>query len=164
MTPNYPLSPRCSLWLLHKLAALCILSLFIGPALQAVEDVEAWRQDLALYRTELPARHKNLFFHTTSNEFNRQLDVLEADLASLSDLEASLLLERITIAIGDDHTSIALPRKLIEDLDRLPLSVGWFEDGLHILSVPEKFKPALGARIVSSELPPSTRPWPSLRR
>lgn len=118
-------------------------------SLHAVDDIEGWRQDIGLYRQELPQRHINLFFRLSREAFNRELDLLEADLPNLSDLNAGLRLERITIGIGDDHTSIVLPRKLTDDLASLPLSVGWFEDGIYVLSVQERFKAALGTHIVA---------------
>jgi hypothetical protein len=146
---NFMISQNTRGHLRYLATLMTVLILGSLPSLHAVDDLNGWHQDIALYRTELPARHINLFFHTTREAFNHELDLLETDLPDLSELDACLRLERITIGIGDDHTSITLPRKITDDLISLPLNVGWFEDGIFVLGVEQRFKPALATRIVA---------------
>ena len=79
---------------------LCCLS-------SAQEDErEAWKSDIEYLKTELPKRHKDLFFRTDKRTFEGKLNELSNDLSNKTELEIVLSLQKILAEMGDDHTGI----------------------------------------------------------
>jgi hypothetical protein len=48
---------------------------------------EEWRQDLKFLASELPRKHKNLFFQLSKNEFERQVRELDESIPTLTEIE-----------------------------------------------------------------------------
>lgn len=128
-----------------RMLALVAVSALLAARCAAVEDFAGWAADLETFRTELPARHCALFQRLPRAEFDRQVKTLEADLADAPDRTAFLRLERITAAIGDDHTTVIAPPGAT--IARYPFEIGWFRDGFYLLAVPPDRSAALGARV-----------------
>lgn len=118
-----------------------------APAAPARPD---WAADLAFLRTELPRRHKNLFFQTERAVFEQRLDALAREASGLSDLGVALRLQEIITAQGDDHSGAVwtqLPGR--PRTSPLPLGLYWFSDGWRILSVGPDHPQLLGRRLLA---------------
>ncbi|NOT32375.1 MAG: hypothetical protein HOP15_18170, partial [Planctomycetes bacterium] len=86
-------------------------------------------------------------FHTLAKEeWQRRVQALDARLSELAPAASALALCQLVAAVGDAHTELALAGN---PFDRLfPLQLTWFEDGLFVTAVDERFETALGARVM----------------
>src|SRR5262245_53478928 len=109
--------------------------------------VAHWREDLAVLLKELPARHKNLFFRSTQEEFEAAVTDLDESIPKLSDDEVQVELMRLVASVGDRQTTVqqgeAAPK------GRLPLRLRKFSDGLRVVAIGRDRAAALGGRVVT---------------
>jgi hypothetical protein len=105
-----------------------------------------WRADLAYLGSELPKRHKNLFFRLSEKTWQEKVKKLDARLPKLSEPEILVELERLVASVGDPHTDINVFQN--NRLSCLPVSLYWFKDGLYVLGVSSVYKQMLGDRLV----------------
>lgn len=106
---------------------------------------ERWREDVRYYASELPKRHKNLFFQLSKDEFEREVRKLEAEITKLSDGEITLELMRITARIGDGHTSVSLPAA---EATYFPFRLEQFKEGWFVTQAPDEYQNTLGGRLI----------------
>lgn len=109
---------------------------------------EAWKSDIEYLKTELPKRHKNLFFRTDKRTFEAKLDELSNDLSNRTDIEIVLSLQKIIAEMGDDHTGIDY-QPMLQDAGIFLLTLYWFSDGLYVLATLNKYELLLGGRITA---------------
>jgi hypothetical protein len=106
-----------------------------------------WQADLAFLRTKLEQLHPNAF----ANVSRAQLDALQNDiqnqLPNLDDPSSALQLQRLVAAIGDGHTSVALPAVAKRGAEMLPLEFYLFEDGMYVVGADKSAESVLGAQV-----------------
>lgn len=108
-------------------------------------DAAAWREDLAFLATELPLRHKAAFHTLTREEWDRRVHAIDARLDTLAPGAAAVALTQLVAAVGDAHTALALAGP---PFDRFyPVQITWFEDGLFVTAVDERFEALLATRV-----------------
>jgi len=105
-----------------------------------------WRGDIEYLKTELPLRHKDLFFQMTKDDYEGRLDYLSSHLSSFSDLEIAIKLQQLIAKIGDSHTSAGYT-KFFDEEKILPLQLYWFSDGLYITQTAKDYEKILGSKI-----------------
>lgn len=103
-----------------------------------------WREDLRFLGQTLPAKHKSAFHHLPAAQWKKELATLDARLPQLDDAQSALELSRLVNRLGDSHTRMQLPR-----LQRLPLSLYWFDAGLYVVAIAEAYGAARAQRVVS---------------
>src|SRR5262245_52543150 len=108
----------------------------------------AWRNDLTMLATNLPALHVNAFFQTTRDEFNAAVLRLNARIPELSDVEITVEFARIVASIGDAHTYIPL-NQFAAGFHVYPLRLEWLSDGLFVTQVTANYENVLGLRFKS---------------
>ncbi len=105
---------------------------------------EKWAADLDLLAKELPARHKNLFFKISREDFQASVADLKARIPKLNRTEFLLGLSRLLASVGDSHTSFTImPRRAF------PLKLYWFKDGIYVVDTTPEFAGLLNGRIES---------------
>jgi hypothetical protein len=109
---------------------------------------QAWKSDIDYLKTELPKRHKNLFFKIGKTTFEGKLNELSNALTNQTDPEVVISLQQIIAEMGDDHTGIEYNR-ILQSSGIFPLTLYWFSDGLYVLSTLNKHESALGCRIIA---------------
>jgi hypothetical protein len=109
--------------------------------------LQHWREDLSLLAKELPARHKNLFFHQPREEFEAAVAELDAAIPKLDDDEIVVELMRLVASVGDGHTS--LQQGAAPQWSRLPIRLRKFADGLRVVAIGHDHPEALGGAVVS---------------
>ncbi|HDT14560.1 MAG TPA: peptidase S41 [Candidatus Aminicenantes bacterium] len=110
------------------------------PALEQAQ----WAEDLDLLAKELPARHKNLFFKITEEEFRAGVDDLKGRIPKLDRTGFLLDLARLVASIGDSHTSLTImPQKAF------PLKLYWFEEGICVVDTTPECAELLNGRLES---------------
>lgn len=119
-----------------------------GLSLAQEDKCEAWKSDIEDLKTELPKRHKNLFFRTDKTTFEGKLNELSNDLSNKTDLEIVLSLQEILAGMGDDHTGIDY-QPVLQNAGIFLLTLYWFSDGLYVLGTLNQYDSALGSRITA---------------
>jgi hypothetical protein len=112
------------------------------------EKHQAWKSDIEYIRTELPKRHKNLFFKIGQKTFDNRLNELTKSLPNMTDIQIALSLQEIIAQMGDDHTGLDY-KPLVKSASIFPITLYWFSNGLHVLAILNKYESALGGRITA---------------
>ena len=110
---------------------------------------EKWQEDLIYLATELPKRHKNLFFKMTKNEWVSNVQQLRKQIPAMSDTEVMVGLTKLFALIGDQHTDISVIGN--DRLKVMPLFLYWFKDGIFVVGASQEYKNLLGCQVVKIE-------------
>lgn len=115
-----------------------------GIQIKSLESLtaEEWTADLEFMASQLPEKHKNLFFKLPEERFSAMVEALRLRIPGLSPEEIVVGFMKILAAVGDAHTDT-----YIRPSQALPLMIYWFDDGLFILNTTEKYRTALHGRI-----------------
>jgi tetratricopeptide repeat protein len=132
----------CRVWMGLALAVLGTVSC------RAAERADRWREDLAVFRRELPARHKNLYHALSRQDFETAVDRLAERLPALSDPEIVVELARIVARVGDGHTFINLADPAL-GYHVLPLRLYLFADGLYVTAAARDYAALVGKRLTA---------------
>ncbi|MGV8983711.1 hypothetical protein [Clostridium sp.] len=101
-----------------------------------------WVEDINFLASELPQKHKNLFFQKNKDDFFKEINTLKMDIDSLSDYEIKLQIAKLVASIKDAHTSVPLQINVI-----LPLDLYWFSDGIYVILAPVEHRQILYCKI-----------------
>lgn len=104
-----------------------------------VQDIEALAKDL-------PRLHANLFFKTSRDVFDREVESLKTRVAEMTDYEVVTGLMRLAAPPGDAHTAIS-PFNY-PGYRRLPIRMRILSDGLVVTSAAPGAEALLGGRVV----------------
>jgi Peptidase family S41 len=109
-----------------------------------IMTADRWARDIDFLGTELPKRHKNLFFRISEADFRKEVEALKAGLPSLTPDETLVRLLQLVASVGDSHTALGYrPQR------GLPLMLYWFKDGIHVLNTTDEHKDILYGRITA---------------
>lgn len=126
------------------LALLIARSVCAGAEPQDSIEVTRWREDLAVLREQMPARHGNLFHTMTRQQFDSALDALEAALPGLTASQVKVGIMRVVAAVNDGHTRVTLDS--VGNL-RLPVRLHFFADGLYVVAAHKTQAALVGGRV-----------------
>lgn len=105
-----------------------------------------WREDLEFFEQRFPSVQVDSEKLYPPAQFHEDVADLKRDASSLADSEVILRLMRIVAKAGVSHNTIETDGKL--DFHPYPLQFFWYSDGPAVTHATEKYKLALGARIV----------------
>lgn len=105
----------------------------------------AWRADLQYLATELPKRHKNLFFKIPRQDFAREVARLDEAIPSMQDFEVKIGFIRLAAMVGDNHTGVAWRR---EDFGTYPVQFYSYSGGWYVTAAAEEYRRVLGSRLI----------------
>ncbi|HUP28535.1 MAG TPA: hypothetical protein VM122_00070 [Usitatibacter sp.] len=128
---------------LHGVLAF-IAGLAIAAAAHAT-DIDAWREDLAVARTEFLERDKS-FSPEARRRYRDEITALEAMLGRVSEEEIVVRLARAVALADNPHTRLYILRNRTE-LRRYPLRLWWFGAELRVVRVLPGLEKLLGARV-----------------
>jgi hypothetical protein len=114
-----------------KKITILILTVFSINIYSQEIETENWITDLNFLKTELPKKHKNLFFKITKNEFENGIDKIIKQLDKDNDIETSIKLTQLIAKIGDSHTNLSISH-ITKKRKIIPLDFMWFKEGLFI--------------------------------
>lgn len=137
-------------------AALLAFPLLAEP--RTPESTAKWREDLEVFRRELPRTHENLFHTTTPEAFNRAVDELAASVPNRADHELAVGLGRIVASIDDGHTHINFGQPAL-GFRMLPVQFHQFRDGIYIRGIGAQHAELAGAKVLSIEGRPVDEVW-----
>jgi hypothetical protein len=119
-----------------------------APRLLDTANVRRWREDLAVLRTEMPARHPNLFHSMTRPQFDSALSAIDSRLPALTRHGVIVELERMLALVGDGHSNVGPWRDSLIAFHSLPVAFHIFTEGLVVRAADSAHANLLGARVV----------------
>lgn len=111
-------------------------------------SVRQWREDLAVLRTEMPARHANLFHSMTRAQFDSALQAIDQSLPRLARHQVIVELQKLTALVGDGHSNVSPWRDTSAVFHELPVALYGFEDGVFVRAATTAQAALLGARVL----------------
>ena len=111
-------------------------------------EVRRWREDLAVLRTAMPARHANLFHAMTPAQFDSALGSIDRRLPRLARHQVIVELQKLDALVGDGHSNVSPWRDTAAVFHQLPLALYEFEEGLFVRATTVAQSALLGARVV----------------
>lgn len=129
------------------LFCLCIIAAATHSAAQENKDrVERWREDVRFLETELPQRHKNLFFQLPQSKWQEGIESIRQQIPTLTDNEVQMQLCRLVASVGDGHTRIYFQE---ENFELFPVQFMQFRDGLYVTAAAAEFEKHVGSRLLA---------------
>ncbi len=108
-----------------------------------------WHQDLDFLINELPAKHKNAFFHCPKDQWLARAEELRTQLPTLSDQHIFVELRRLVALLGDAHTGAFTSRNAAIPAQRAyPIATVWLADGVYAPILPKEHATLIGQRLV----------------
>ena len=108
----------------------------------------AWREDLAFFAREFPARQLDFAKLYPKDRFDSEIDAITRAIPTATDAEIVLSLMRLVASAHVGHTNLRWPEGSLA-FHRLPLGLQWYSDGLAITAATEPYREALGLRVSS---------------
>ena len=107
------------------------------------------QEDLEFFCKSLKKGHKNMYAHISEEEFQREIDMIETQLTSMTDSDFYYSLKHLASLIGDSHTSLDFYKSKYAYLHGLPFAIQRYDDGWHLMMMEEKNKQYLGYLLLS---------------
>ena len=126
-----------------RLVAFFVVLSAAHSAAQPVLTPDQWRDDLRFLATELPAKHKNLFFKLPKAEFDRQVARMDAEIPNMTDLQIRASLVRLMASVGNEHTTI----NAFAGEPSFPIVFVDFGDGIFVIAALANQPSAVGAKL-----------------
>ncbi len=124
----------------------CSMAMLLGLttfAQQPTTKPEQWRQDLHFLADNLTRLHPGVYRNITPEQFQNELDAIDAAIPSLPDHLVIARMVRLVAMIGDGHSSLSFTSGSAP-FRRYPIDLQVFSDGLFVTGVTST--PAEGAR------------------
>lgn len=102
-----------------------------------------WLDDINFLCSELPKKHKNLFFQKKQYEFLKDISILKTNIDAFNDYEIKLQIAKIVASIRDAHTYVPLQINMM-----LPIEFYWFSNGIYVIVAPLEYKDLLYCKII----------------
>jgi len=108
---------------------------------------ERWHEDLKLFASEFPARHKDFKKLYSQPDFDNRIFALQKDIPTLSDSEVALRLMRLVASANVGHTTVYFPEMKL-GFWPTALTLKWYSDGLAVVGAAPIYREALGMRVL----------------
>ncbi len=104
-----------------------------------------WLEDIDYLNENLPKNHINLYYKTSKNDFQKQINELKTEIPKLNDMQIKFKLKQIVASVGDAHTSMNLdnPEKYY------CVGTWWFGNDLRVVSINKEYKDILGMNLIA---------------
>lgn len=146
--------PGCSGLLAHESVVPLAPTENVTPSLAVTREAR-WAEDIDFLLRWLPRLHAARFLVDPSAKIEQPLTDLKERVPTLSDVDVLLELQKAVTLLADVHTQVeSLPGMF--ELTTLPLTFGWFSDGLYITGANSANRALVGKRVTHiGELPAS---------
>lgn len=118
------------------------------PAAVSAETAAARRADLQTLMDTLESVHPNLYANTPKAAFEAKRAVIEAGLASMSDIDFAIAAAELVALVRDSHTTINI-NLLMDKLSYLPFSLTKMREGWVIDALPRSKSTYLGCTVTA---------------
>ena len=116
-----------------------------SPAVVDGSHKQRWKADLTWLQETLPAKHKDLFFKISREDFQNRMNVLITSVPDSDDRALMAELIKIVNSVGDSHTNV-FQRGLF-----YPASFFLFEEGVFVNSIDARFAEYYGQKLTAVE-------------
>ncbi len=106
------------------------------------------KSDIDFLRDSLPAKHPNLFFHISQEEFNQSLEAIQQKLPQYNELEVNMALRQAIANIGDPHTNFGF-YDILDKKGFFPIEIFWLADGIWITGADKQYASLIGQKILA---------------
>jgi hypothetical protein len=120
--------------------------LLVNTSARAQYSAEQWKADIEILRTELPARHPDLFKNWSREAYNQALDEVATHAGVDNNLQMGLRLQAVLARFRDAQTYADLKPFLLRT-NPIPFGLGKYSDGVYLSGTVRKFG-HLGAKKV----------------
>ena len=115
-----------------------------SPISKSGDRNENWKSDIEFVKTELPKKHKNLFFSKSESDFNNDMDSLISKIEEYTDEEIKAELAKVIVTINDSHTKVDISGSLI-----YPITFFQFENDIYVSDASLDYKDYWGKKLVA---------------
>lgn len=115
-----------------------------SPISKSGDRNENWKSDIEFVKTELPKKHKNLFFSKSESDFNNDMDSLISKIGEYTDEEIKAELAKVIVTIDDSHTKVDISGSLI-----YPITFFQFENDIYLSDASLDYKDYWGKKLVA---------------
>lgn len=113
------------------------------------DPAKRWAWDLDFLARRMKQMHWNLYANVSKEKFLGEIESLKkAAAGGLSEDRLRARLSRVLAMVGDGHTTLAAYAEGEKSLNRIPLHLWTFPDGVHVIGAPEQYKELVGASVV----------------
>jgi hypothetical protein len=113
-----------------------------AASIQEQSRVDRWLEDIDQLTQELPARHKDLYFRLSEEEFMSKIETLKKKVPEQNDEEIIFSLSVLIASIGDAHTSLNVMPKTA-----FPFTLYWFKEGIYVVNTLPEYEKILYSRL-----------------
>jgi len=141
-------------FILNVYLFLAFLLVFTGQAFaQNAMTAKKWQEDLRYLQNVITTERSNLFHVVTREEFEQTAEDLYGQIPTMQRHEIIVGLSRLVAMFRIGHTALPiLPWRRNHDpnigFHRFPLLVYLFPDGIYVRSAKEKYREAVGGRVL----------------
>ncbi len=118
-----------------------------ASAQQPMLSADDWRSDLAFLQETVHKEYPFLFKKITAVQFDSAVNQLHQDIPRLQPHEIVAGLARIVASFQYGHTDIRWTGGAIK-FHIIPVSLYWFNDGIHVEGIHKDYAQALGAKLL----------------
>lgn len=126
-----------------------LLTSVVLTAQSAPAREQAWRDDLAFFTKEFPARQFDFIKLYPRERFDREIDAITRSIPTATDGDIVLALMQLVSSAHVGHTNLHWPTDGPLAFHRLPLGLQWYADGLAVTAATDAYREALGLRVTS---------------
>ena len=132
----------CTLTLLFILVSSCS-----GQPIQNIHDMTAdlWKEDIDYVNKKIQKQFAS-FDPSIKTKFADRAMALQAEISQLSNPEITIRMGQLLASLRDGHTELNILQSKA-GLDRLPLFVRYFDNGLYITEAHEDYKDLIGMKV-----------------
>ena len=118
-----------------------------ASAQQPMLSADDWRSDLAFLKETVHKEYPFLFKKITAVQFDSAVNQLHQDIPRLQSHEIVAGLARIVASFQYGHTDIRWTGGVVK-FHIIPVSLYWFNDGIHVEGIHKDYAQALGAKLL----------------
>jgi len=126
---------------------MLMAALWFGAATGWSRDQPDWSDETGILKSELEARHPDLYFRGDSTPFTEALARVSSSASAKPLFSVAVELQQAVAMLGDPQTRVNY-HYLVDPARILPLRLYWFEDGLRVIRADRKYASLLGKEVL----------------
>lgn len=115
---------------------------------EGLTPAEQWAWDLDFLTRRMEQMHWRLYDHISKEEFGSAIERLKGEAPNLNNDRVRARLMQLLARVGDGHTLLSSFAEGEKSVQRLPLQLYSFKDGLFIVGAAEAHKELAGAKVL----------------
>ncbi len=113
---------------------------------------QQWKDDLIYFKNLVHTKYSNLFYNVSQQQFNDAVAAVEKKIGTLSDLQMNMEFVKLVAMFRVGHTAVrqrmGTGNDLVPWVNPAPIKFYPFSDGIYIKRIDNRFKEALGGKVL----------------